>query len=142
MNQLLKINGISIFYAIFLLVPTELMVNVYRISRVTGWAIDTVNTITTSTIFVGLILGTILFYLLTKKWLGRTKWNYITILSWIPYFVLFVYMFASLFPMTNRADDPNPVTGLLIIGMVLLYPIYIFLINYNGSLRDLILDSA
>lgn len=75
MNQFLKINGISIFYAIFLLVPTELMVNVYRISRVTGWAIDTVNTITTSTIFVGLILGTILFYLLTKKWLGRTKWN-------------------------------------------------------------------
>ncbi|WP_233500632.1 MULTISPECIES: hypothetical protein [Paenibacillus] len=51
-------------------------------------------------------------------------------LLWLPYFLLFVFIFAVLFPMTNGGDDPNPATGLILLGMLVLYPFYIFLINW------------
>lgn len=117
-----------------MLVPIELMLNVYRISRLTGWDIKTTNTINFITILADIILGTIIFYLLTKKWLGRRKLNYITAILWAPYFILFTYILTSLFPITDGGDDPNPVTGLIVIGMLFVYPIYILFINLiSGS---------
>jgi hypothetical protein len=110
------------------------MVNVYRITRLTGWDIGKVNNLNTTILFADIILGSIVLYLLTVKWLGRRKLNYITILLWVPYFILFVYIIASLFPITYRGDTPNPATGLLVIGMLLVYPIYILIINLMSSI--------
>lgn len=127
---------VSILYALFIFVPIELMVNVYRISRLTGWDIKTVNKLSNITLIVGIILGTIIFYLLTTKWLGRRRLNYFTTILWVPYFIWFVYFFVSLFPITDGGDDPNPVTGLLAIGALCSYPIYILLINVISSIKD------
>ncbi|MCM3079771.1 hypothetical protein [Brevibacillus invocatus] len=45
MKFFLKLNLMSILYALFLFIPIELMMNVYRIDRLTGWGIGTVNTV-------------------------------------------------------------------------------------------------
>ncbi|GIP53350.1 hypothetical protein J42TS3_23850 [Paenibacillus vini] len=126
---------VSILYALFLFVPIELMVNVYRISRLTGWELNSTNILNMVIICADIVFGTAILYLLTTKWLGRRKLNYLTIVFWVPYFILFVYIFARLFPITYGGDDPNPVTGLLAIGMLLLYPVYIFFMNLIHSLK-------
>lgn len=128
-------NMVSILYAFFIFVPIELMVNVYRISRLTGWDLKTINTLNTILLCADIIFGTVILYMLTTKWLGRRKLNYLTIILWAPYFILFTYIFARLFPITYGGDDPNPVTGLLAIGMLLLYPIYIFFMNLIHALK-------
>lgn len=135
MKQIIKINAVSILYALFILVPIELMVNVYRISRLSGWDIDTVNKFSGVSIVILMVIGTLLVYLLTIKWLGRRKLNYITAILWVPYFILFVYIIAALFPMTYRGDTPNPAAGLIAIGTLIAFPIYILLINSAGSMK-------
>lgn len=113
-------------------VPLELMLNVYRISRITNWGISTVNIVTGVTLIFEIIGGTILLVFLTKKWLGEQKANFWTVILWIPYFVLFIFIFASLFPVTYGGDDPNPVTGLLAIGGLIVFPFYILILNFFG----------
>jgi hypothetical protein len=82
-------------------------------------------------IIVEFVVGTILIILLTKKWLDGRKASFWTILLWLPYLVLLVYLFAVLFPMTHREDEPNPVTGLLAIGGLMIYPFYILILNFS-----------
>ena len=98
--QFVQINAVSIYYALFILVPIELMINVYRISRLSGWDIDTVNKFSGVSIVVLIVIGTLLLYLLTVKWLGRRKSNHITAILWVPYFILFVNIIAAQYPMT------------------------------------------
>lgn len=132
----MKLNVISILYAIMVFVPIELMVNVYRISRLTNWDISTVNIFTVATLIVEMIGGTALLVFLTKKWLGGRKANFYTAILWIPYFVLFIYVFASLFPITYGGDDPNPVTGLIVIAGLIIYPFYILILSSFGMESD------
>lgn len=136
MKYFFKLNVVSILYALMVFVPLELMLNVYRISRLTNWEIGTVNILTDLTLMVEIIGGTILLYFLTKKWLEGRKANFWTVILWVPYFVLFIYVFASLFPITNGGDDPNPVTGLLAIGGLIVYPFYILILNFVGMTSD------
>ena len=134
MKYILKLNVISILYALMVFVPLELMLNVYRISRITNWEIGTVNILIGVTLMVEMIGGTILLVFLTKKWLGERKANFWTLILWAPYFVLFIYIFASLTPITYGGDDPNPVTGLLAMGGLIFYPFYILILNFVISL--------
>ncbi|MFD1851957.1 hypothetical protein [Oceanobacillus bengalensis] len=136
MKYFLKLNVVSILYALMVFVPLELMLNVYRISRLTNWKIGTVNIFTGVTLIVEIIGGTILLVFLTKKWLGERKANFWTVILWAPYFVLFIYVFASLFPITYGGDDPNPVTGLLAIVGLIVYPFYILILNFFGMTSD------
>lgn len=119
MKYFLKLNAVSILYALMVFIPIELMANVYRITRLTNWEIGTVNILTGLTLIIGIIGGTILIHFLTKKWLEWRKANFWTVILWIPYFVLFIYLFAFLFPITDGGDAPNSVTGLLAIGAFL-----------------------
>jgi hypothetical protein len=130
MKYLLRLNTISILYALMVFIPVQLMVNVYRISRLTSWEIGTVNILTGVILLIEVVVGSIMLYFLTKKWLNGRKANLWTIILWIPYFVLFIYIFASLFPITNGGDDPNPASGLLIIVGLLVYPFYILILNF------------
>jgi hypothetical protein len=130
MKYLLRLNTISILYALMVFIPVQLMVNVYRISRLTSWEIGTVNILTGVILLIEVVVGSIMLYFLTKKWLNGRKANLWTIILWIPYFVLFIYIFVSLFPITNGGDDPNPASGLLIIGGLLVYPFYILILNF------------
>lgn len=132
MKYFLKLNVVSILYAFIVLIPIQLMGNVYRISRLTTWEIDTVNMLIAAIIIVDVIGGTILLLFLTRKWLGDRKANFWTVILWIPYFVLFTYLIASLFPITYGGDAPNPVTGLIALGGLIVYPVYILILNFLG----------
>ncbi|SFM08253.1 hypothetical protein SAMN04487943_107192 [Gracilibacillus orientalis] len=136
MKYFLKLNVVSILYALLVLVPIELMLNVYRISRLTNWEIDTVNILASVILIVEIIGGTIFLFILTKKWLDGRKANFWTVILWIPYFFLFIYVFASLFPITYGGDVPNPITGLLAIGGLIVYPFYILILNFVGMASD------
>ena len=131
MSYFLKLNVVSILYALMVFVPLELMVNVYRISRLTTWEIGTINILTGITFIFDIIGGTILILFLTKKWLDGRKSNLWTVILWVPYFVLFIYVFTSLFPINNVGDTPNPVTGLLVIAGLIVYPFYILILNFS-----------
>ncbi|MGE7603412.1 hypothetical protein ACQKL5_13125 [Peribacillus sp. NPDC097675] len=128
----LKVNVVSILYALILFIPLELIMNVYRISRLTTWDIGNVNILIGCTAIVLLVSGTILLFFLTKKWMGFRKAQFWTVILWAPYFVLFVYMGASLIPVTYGGDMPNPATGLLAVGALIVYPIYILIINFSS----------
>lgn len=132
MNYFFKLNAVSILYALMFFVPAELMVNVYRISRLTGWEIGTVNTLTGVFLFIDITAGSVLLYFLAKIWLHGRKANFWNAILWVPYFFLFTYIFASLFPITYGGDDPNPASGLLLIGGFICYPFYILLLTFFG----------
>ncbi|MGV3465714.1 MAG: hypothetical protein ACO1OT_10515, partial [Heyndrickxia sp.] len=71
-----------------------------------------------------------------KKVVKRSKIQFLGTILWFPYFVLFVYIIASLFPITYEGDAPNPATGLLTIGALIIFPIYILIINFIGYNND------
>ena len=136
MGFFLKLNLVSLLYALILFLPLELMLNAYRISRLTTWDIGNVNILIGCTTVFTLISGTILLFFLTKNWMKVRKARFFTVILWVPYFILFVYTFASLFPVIYGGDVPNPGTGLLAIGALSVYPIYVIMINFSGYLIE------
>ncbi|MEK4294837.1 hypothetical protein [Paenibacillus sp. FSL R5-0914] len=72
---------------------------------------------------------------MTKKYLIGKKSMYFTTILWFPYLVLFINLFAAWFPITEAADRPVPVTGLIIIGAMIIYPFYIVMINIISSIN-------
>ena len=48
---------------------------------------------------------------------------------WIPYYVFFVWLTATVIPITNPADKVPPATGLILIYALFVYPCYIAIIN-------------
>lgn len=122
----------SILCGLFLFIPIELMMNVYRIDRLTGWGIGTVNTVIGVSFIVIFVFFTILLVYLTNRWMDGRKAAYWTTVLWLPYFIFFIYVFARLFPITYGGDDPNPVTGLLSLGAMMVYPIFILIILFIG----------
>lgn len=136
MRYFLKLNVVSMLYALIVFIPFELMLNVYRISRLSNWDIGTVNILTNIILIAVFIGGTILIYFLIQKWLDERKVNLVTAILWLPYFVLFVLIFAFLSPITYGGDDPSPVAGLLAIGGTMGYPFYILLLNSIAMGRD------
>lgn len=129
MHSFIKLNYISMLYALVFLIPAELLLNAYRIQRLTQWSFGTVNTISLILSLAVLLAGSILLYKLTQKtWSGR-KIKYWTALIWFPYFILFTQLFALLFPITNRGDMAGPGSGLILLGWLAAYPFYILLLN-------------
>ena len=128
MKKIIKINFISIIYALSLFIAIELIINVYRISRVTGWNLDVVMVIIPVIILIGFIFSTLLVTRLIKKWVLNRKIGYWLALIWCPYFILFYYIFTYLFPLSS-GETWFPIFNILIYGIILLYPFYILNIN-------------
>ncbi|MDQ0191885.1 hypothetical protein J2T20_000221 [Paenibacillus wynnii] len=80
------------------------MLNVYRIGRV------------------------IIFLNILNKWMEGRAARYWMIPLSILYLFMFIFIFKSLFPITYPGDEPNPVSGLIAIGLLILYPFYLFFI--------------
>ncbi|MGD6965720.1 hypothetical protein ACQCVP_04775 [Rossellomorea vietnamensis] len=136
MNYFLKLNGISIIYAITILIPIQLVLNVYRLTRITEWNIQTVNKIIGLTSLLAFLVFSLLLFFLTRKWLSGGKARYLTVVLWLPYYVLFAFLFATLFPITHNGDIPNPASGLLIIGAFIVYPLYIMAMNFFAGFNE------
>ena len=130
MNHFLKINVVSIIYALMILVPVELMANIYRLTRLTGWDMDFVKNVSGAMSGAVLIMGTVILYFLTKKWMEGRNMAYWTAILWLPYFVLFSYVIATSFPTTYGGDAPNPASGLVMIGALVSYPFYVLVLNF------------
>lgn len=136
MKYFAKLNVVSILYALMIFVPIQFMGNVYRISRLTGWDIGAVNALSFILNVVIFICGTIIQFFLTIKWLEGRRANVWTAILWVPYFILFVYLIVSLFPITYKGDDPNPVTGLIAMAALISFPFYILLIHSMGFISQ------
>ena len=127
---------LSALYAFLLFISIELQVNVYRIYRVTGWEGATVNSMIAVIHLVGFIATLFLFYFLIRKWFEGRKAGYWSVILWFPYVILFVFIFAMLFPMMEGGDRPAPVSGLVIMGQLIAYPFYLLVMTWVGSAED------
>lgn len=132
MKFFIKLNGVSALYALLLFIIIELMGNIYRISRITSWEIETVNMVVLYINIVVLIVFTILMVFIIRNWMESRKSTYWSVLLWFPYFMLYIEVFVSLFPIQNRGEIPNPGIGLLAFGIMMIYPLYIVLVNLFG----------
>lgn len=133
MSFFIRLNLSSFLYAWFPFAGIELMINVYRLSRVTGWGLDHVNVMILVFFFVGLLLSGFGFPKLIRYWLGGRKASFFSLVLWIPYFIILTYIVAAWFPIMNPADKPNPVTGLIAIAVLVLYPIYLAIVHLCGT---------
>lgn len=133
MRFFLKLNVVSILYAFMLFVPVELMLNAYRVSRLTGWNLDNLLIAMSIVVIIGFISSTMFLIFLTKKWMINRKSAFWSMLLWFPYLVIFVFIFVTLFPINNPADQPGPGGGIIILGALILYPFYLLLINVFGT---------
>lgn len=123
----IKLNSVSVLYALALFISIGLVINVYRISRVTGWHIDVVIIAISVISLIGLLLSTVLIIYIMKKWKISRKKSYWSAIIWFPYFILFYGSFTYLYPL-NSGETWFPIFNLLIYGVILLYPIYIYLV--------------
>ncbi|CAM4491148.1 DUF4328 domain-containing protein [Paenibacillus tarimensis] len=130
MRYFLKLNALSAIFALLPFIISELLVNVYRISRITGVDIAIIN-------WVSVIVGLLCFYfsivtfflMIRKRFLPSKKANFLSSIAWVPYYCLYISIFASQFPMDHPADDANPASGLIIIVGLLFYPFILAGIN-------------
>ena len=95
MHKIIKINVISIVYALLLFIAIELFINVYRISRVTEWTLNVVIVVIPIIILVAVVLLTLLAIRLTKRWLLTKKAVYSLTFLLFPHFVLLYYRFSE-----------------------------------------------
>ncbi|QTM98359.1 hypothetical protein ERJ70_02925 [Sediminibacillus dalangtanensis] len=133
MPYFLKLNGVSILYALMALIPIQLTANIYRIYRLTGWKPTVVNGTLLAVTLTLFIVGTIGIFLLSEKWLKGRNAGFWTAVLWIPFFLIFTYWFAGLFPITNPGDQPNPASGVIILSGLFAYPFYILILTYVNA---------
>lgn len=129
MRYFIRLNALSAIFALLPFIISELLVNVYRINRITGIEIDEIHKFTSIVSYVSLIIIFVIFVPLVLLFLPSKITNFVTAIMWFPYYCLYVYFFASLFPATNPADDPNPVSGLIVIAILLLFPFLLAGVN-------------
>jgi len=129
MNTFLKLNVLSALYAVMIFIPIELYINVSRISRLTGWNFNVINIVIGVSAIVSVIFLSAIISYLTKAWMNNRKSSFWSVLLWLPYLILFIFIFASLFPITNPADKGGPGDGILILGLLIFYPLYVLLLN-------------
>lgn len=123
MQMIWKVNGVSVLYAFSLFMQVELLMNVYRLERVTE--IAHMDRYIPVAVLPLLVLFSILAYVLTKLHLNPGKRKYLTTILWIPYFLLFIKGFAFAYPITDPQEVPLPGIGLVVIAACGLYPLYV-----------------
>jgi hypothetical protein len=132
-ENFIKLNAISALYAFVFFISIELWLNFYRICRLTGLDGNSLNNMILALHIFGVIMCSFLFFILIKKWLEGKLMIYWSTILWFPYFILFTIVFAILFPITNQGDIPTPGTGFLLIGELIVYPLYLLFINFFGT---------
>ncbi|MFY3790342.1 hypothetical protein ACOQFO_01275 [Ureibacillus sp. MALMAid1270] len=128
MKNFIRLIFVSIIYALFFVLETELMLNVYRISRLINIGVETVSILITILVILLVILSTFIFYVLNLNFLKQTKWNYLGSFICLPFISLFIFLFTIIFPMHNEGDRPVPIMGLFFATSVILYPFYLLII--------------
>ncbi|MGE7113122.1 hypothetical protein [Lysinibacillus sp. NPDC047702] len=130
MSYFLKLNLVSILYGQMFFISMELNLNYYRMLRLTGWEGQQIDIFLLLVHSISWIVASIVMYKLTAKWIARRRLVYVTTILWLPYTIIFTFLFASIFPITNQGDSPAPVQGLTLFAMIFLFPFYIAILNF------------
>ncbi|BCN30151.1 hypothetical protein bsdtb5_14460 [Anaeromicropila herbilytica] len=125
MKNVMKLNMIAFFYGLILFIQTELALNVYRLERIFKWFTYRFDSILIIVIF---FISTIIFYVISKK-LCIGKIRYSLSILWIPYYIVLIFLFAYLFPITYPGDKPADILGIVLLGIYFIYSFYIHMIN-------------
>ncbi|MGU3472896.1 hypothetical protein ACLBWT_17340 [Paenibacillus sp. D51F] len=125
----LRLNLISALYALPFTIYFELGANYYRIGRLTGWSRSQMRLVVEGCPAILWLAVTVLAYAWTRRKFGKKRSRYISAILWLPYSALFFYAFASFFPITDPGDKPNPAVGLMLLGALLAYPVYVLIVN-------------
>jgi hypothetical protein len=128
MQFFIKLNTISALYALALFIAIELIINVSHISQVYGYEWDHVYIVIAVINVIGLLLSTLIFFSLTKKWMSGRNHHLWTLILWVPYFIVLFYFFTVFVPL-NTGVTLFPRFNLFIFGSALLFPVYILFIN-------------
>lgn len=121
----LKLNITSIIYSLFLFFYIELLLNPYRISRIWNLSIEAVVMISNILFIIELILIPLLVFFFVTRYLYKEKKIFWTIYLCVPYTLFWIWLFAITFPITYKGDIPPSITGLIILLVIILYPLYL-----------------
>jgi len=128
-NTFLKLNVLSVISGLFLFIVIQSGLNIHRVERLTELGFNTLENIYIIFYIIGFLFLTGVLIFLTRKWMvGRLSRFWLTIL-WFPYFLIFNYIWISLFPLTYRGDIPSTGTGFIVILGMVFYPFYLLIIN-------------
>lgn len=117
-----KVNLISALYALIFVVITEGMTNIGRIQAMTGYSFAaTERLVSWGTLIVAVVLVCGCIYLV-HKWMKARPSVFWSVLLWFPYAIALVAGFGWLFPNPNPVDSDNYGAGLLILGLLVVYP--------------------
>ncbi len=128
-SSFLRLNLISALYALPFTIYFELGANYYRIERLTGWSRSQMRLVVEGCPAILWLAVTVLAYTWTRRTFGKKRSRYISALLWLPYSALFFYAFASFFPIMDPGDKPSPVVGLMLLGTLPAYPVYVLIVN-------------
>jgi hypothetical protein len=103
MRYFLKQNALSAIFALLPFIISELLVNVYRINRITGVEIEVINSDSAIISFAGFFASVVVFVILIKRFLPSKKANFLSSITWLLYYWIYVRAFAAQFPMNNPA---------------------------------------
>jgi len=123
MRYFFKLNVMSCIYAFLFFLHAESLGNVYRLERITNWT-GIYNALSWANLAL-LAISLFLCYWLSKRLVSGRKSAYIASVLWFPYFILWTWGFIALVPLTNPGDDPAPVTGLILMFEMIVFPFYI-----------------
>lgn len=129
MNYFIKLNIFALLYGFVIYIQTELMGNVYRISRITNLSIKATNVAIGIAMLIIFISSTFIFFFVSSKYFNKGNIRYFLTILWIPYFIIYVWLTNLIIPITSPGDKPAPVIGLILFAFYFAYPFYIAIIN-------------
>lgn len=117
-----KINLISALYALIFVVITEGMTNVGRVQATTGYSYATSERMVSwGTLLIAMVLACGCIFLV-HTWMKARPSVFWSVLLWFPYAIAIVAVIGWLFPNSTPADSDNYGAGLLILGLIVVYP--------------------